>query len=335
MTTGEHPFAQYIRILGKGKKGSRELDHDEAYTAMGMLLDDEIEDVQLGAFMMLLRYKEETADELAGFARAVRERVQAPPIAVDIDWPTYAGKRRQLPWYLLAVKALARSGVRILMHGGGQHTGSRLYSEDLLESLEIPRCHNWQQVEQALDEYNLAYIGLGEWMPRLQRCIDLRDTMGLRSPVHSLARLLNPLGARCVLQSIFHPGYQPIHQQANVLLGQHALVIKGDAGEVEVRPDTGGVVLGATDGNAWQEDWPAVIGRQVKAQTLQPGRLLAVWKGEEEDLYGEQAIIGTIALGLRGLGANRQEAMQRAARLWQERHQERVEPAVAKGCGTV
>ena len=320
MTTGEHPFAQYIRILGKGKKGSRELTGDEAYAAMGMLLDGEIEDVQLGAFLMLLRYKEETAEELAGFARAVQERVQAPAIKVDLDWPSYAGKRRQLPWYLLAVKALAQSGVRILMHGGWQHTDGRLYTEDLLETLDIPRCSNWEQVEQALDQHNLAYIGLGQWMPRLQRCIDLRDTMGLRSPVHSLARLLNPLKADCVLQSIFHPGYQPIHQKANVLLGQHALVIKGDAGELEVRPDTDGVLLGATDGKAWEEEWPAQIGRQVKAQTLQPERLLAVWKGEDQDLYGEQAIIATIALGLRGLGRSRVDAMQQAAQLWQQRH---------------
>lgn len=320
MTTGEHPFAQYIRILGKGKKGSRELSGDEAYAAMGMLLDGKIENVQLGAFLMLLRYKEETAEELAGFARAVQERVTAPAVKVDLDWPTYAGKRRQLPWYLLAVKTLAQSGVRILMHGGGQHTAGRLYTEDLLDELEIPSCHNWQQVEQALNQHNLAYIGLGQWMPRLQHCIDLRDTMGLRSPVHSLARLLNPLRATCVLQSIFHPGYQPIHQQANVLLGQHALVIKGDAGEIEVRPDTDGTLLGATAGKAWEEAWPAQIGRQVKAPTLQPERLLAVWKGEDQDLYGEQAIIATIALGLRGMGHSRQDAIQEAALLWQQRH---------------
>lgn len=321
MSSSEHPFAQYIRILGKGQKGSRELTRQEAYDAMGMLLDGKIEDVQLGAFMMLLRYKEETAEELAGFAQAVQERVQAPPIRVDLDWPTYAGKRRQLPWYLLAVKTLAQSGVRILLHGGGQHTSGRLYTEDLLTSLQIPRCDNWTQVAAALDQHHLAYIGLGQWMPRLQRCIDLRNTMGLRSPVHSLARLLNPLKAQCVLQSIFHPGYQPIHQQANVLLGQHALVIKGDGGEIEVRPDTDGTLLGASHGLPWDELWPATIGRQVKAQTLDAGRLLRLWQGEETDLYGEQAIIGTVALGLRGLGRSHKEAMQQAAALWQGRHQ--------------
>lgn len=319
MAQQEHPFAHFIRILGKGQKGSRGLTQTEAYTAMGMLLDGEIEDTQLGAFLMLLRFKEETAEELAGFAQAVQERVQAPAIKVDLDWPSYAGKKRQLPWYLLAVKALAQSGVRVFIHGGGQHTDGRLYTEDLLDTLDIPHCQSWNEVSTALDEHNLAYMGLGQWMPRLQRCIDLRNTLGLRSPVHSLARLLNPLQAQCVLQSIFHPNYQPIQQQANVLLGQRSLVIKGDGGEIEVRPEVTDTLMGATEGQAWDEEWPAQIGRQVKAQTLEPQRLLALWQGQDTDLYGEQAIIATIALGLRGLGRERDEAFAQAQEIWQAR----------------
>lgn len=319
MTQHEHPFAPYIRILGKGQKGSRGLTQEEAYTSMGMLLDGKIEDTQLGAFLMLLRFKEETAEELAGFAQAVQERVQAPEIQVDLDWPSYAGKKRQLPWYLLAIKALAQSGVRIFIHGGGQHTDGRLYTEDLLETLGIPYCNSWADVSQALDEHNLAFMGLGQWMPRLQRCINLRNTLGLRSPVHSLARLLNPLQAQTVLQSIFHPNYQPIQQQANVLLGQNSLVIKGDGGEVEVRPEATDTLMGATDGQAWDEQWPAQIARQVKAPTLEPQRLLALWQGQESDLYGEQAIIATIALGLRAMGQEREQAFISAENIWQNR----------------
>ncbi|NLC08819.1 MAG: glycosyl transferase family protein [Gammaproteobacteria bacterium] len=319
MTQHEHPFATYIRILGKGQKGSRGLTQEEAYTAMGMLLDGKIEDTQLGAFLMLLRFKEETAEELAGFAQAVQERVQAPKIQVDLDWPSYAGKKRQLPWYLLAIKALAQSGVRVFIHGGGQHTDGRLYTEDLLETLGIPHCNSWDEVSQALDKQNVAYMGLGQWMPRLQRCIELRNTLGLRSPVHSLARLLNPLQAHCVLQGIFHPNYQPIQQQANVLLGQRSLVIKGDGGEIEVRPDATGTLMGATDGQAWDEEWPVQIARQVKAPTLEPQRLLALWQGQDNDIYGEQAIIATIALGLRGLGQKRDEAFAQAQKIWQAR----------------
>ncbi|KWV84667.1 hypothetical protein PFLmoz3_05705 [Pseudomonas fluorescens] len=59
VTPQEHPFAQFVRILGKGKRGARNLTREEAREAMGMLLDEKVEDTQLGAFLMLLRHKEE------------------------------------------------------------------------------------------------------------------------------------------------------------------------------------------------------------------------------------------------------------------------------------
>jgi len=269
---------------------------------------------------MLLRHKEESAEELAGFTEAVRERLTAPPLPVDIDWPTYAGKKRHLPWYLLAAKCLAQNGVKVLMHGGGAHTAGRLYSEQLLDLLGIPLCRNWQAVGQALEQHNIAFIPLGDWAPQLQRMIDLRNTLGLRSPIHSLARILNPLGARCGLQSIFHPGYQSVHRDASSLLGDHAIVIKGDGGEVEINPDTISHLYGTTDGLPWDEEWPALSERRhVKPATLDPQQLVGLWKGEVEDSYPRMALISTIALALRGLGMPRAEAFERAEQYWANR----------------
>ena len=71
----EHPFAEIVRILGKGKKGSRPLTREEAHRAMKMILAGEVLPIQLGAFLMLMRVKEETPDELAGFAQAARELI--------------------------------------------------------------------------------------------------------------------------------------------------------------------------------------------------------------------------------------------------------------------
>lgn len=319
-TVEEHPFAQFVRILGKGKKGARSLTREEAHAAMGMLLDDKVEDVQLGAFLMLLRHKEESAEELAGFTDAVRERLPATGIPVDLDWPSYAGKKRHLPWYLLAAKCLAGNGVRILMHGGGAHTAGRLYTEQLLGPLQIAECRDWPAVSAALDEHNLAFIPLGAWMPRLQRMIDLRNTLGLRSPIHSLARLLNPLAARCVLQSIFHPGYQPIHREASRLLGDTAIVIKGEGGEIEINPDSADHLYGTRAGTAWDEHWEALASqRHVKPESLDPAHLLAVWRGEKTDEYGELAVVGTMTLALRGLDHDIAEARQLAQRWWQAR----------------
>lgn len=316
----EHPFAQFVRILGKGKRGARNMTREEAREAMGMLLDGKVEDTQLGAFLMLLRHKEESAEELAGFTEAIRARLQAPAIAVDIDWPTYAGKKRHLPWFLLAIKALARSGQRILIHGGGAHTAGRLYSEQLLDSLEIPLCHNWQAVAKALDTHNLAFTPLGAWAPQLQRMIDLRNTLGLRSPIHSLARILNPLGATVGLQSIFHPGYQAVHREASQLLGDRVVVIKGEGGEIEVNPDGACHLFGSENGSNWDEEWPALSGqRHIKPESLEPAFLLAFWNGEVEDSYGRLAVLSTLALAFRALGEPRENAFSRAQEAWSQR----------------
>lgn len=319
--TQEHPFAQYVRILGKGRRGSRGLTREEARGAMGMLLDGEIEDVQLGAFLMLLRHKEESAEEMAGFTEAVRARLNAPSLSVDLDWPSYAGKKRHLPWYLLAVKCLANQGIRVLLHGAGEHTAGRLYTEDLLALLSIPHCENWRQVNEALDQHSLAFIPLGAWMPRLQHMIGLRNILGLRSPIHSLARLLNPLGARCGLQSIFHPGYQEIHRSASQLLGDTAIIIKGEGGEIEVNPDSPSTLYLTSNGEASDESWPAFSPqRHIKPERLDPEHLLAVWRGEAEDAYGELAVQATLTLALRGLGHEREQALATARRFWTERH---------------
>jgi anthranilate phosphoribosyltransferase len=321
VTPAEHPFAQFVRMLGKGKRGARNLTREEAREAMGMLLDGQAEESQLGAFLMLLRHKEESAEEMAGFADAVRERLQTPAIQLDLDWPSYAGKKRHLPWFLLAAKALANSGIRILLHGGGAHTAGRMYSEQLLETLHIPLCRSWNSVGQALDQQQLAFIPLGDWMPQLQRMIDLRNILGLRSPIHSLTRILNPLGARCGLQSIFHPGYQAVHREASQLLGDTAVVIKGEGGEIEINPDAISHFYGTANGINWDEDWPALSAqRHVKPASLQPEHLAAFWRGEVTDAYGQLAVISTMALALRGLGRSREAAFEEAERGWETRN---------------
>jgi len=319
-TPAEHPFAVFVRILGKGKRGARSLTREEARQAMGMLLDEQVQPSQLGAFLMLLRHKEESPEELAGFTEALRERLHAPALAVDLDWPTYAGKKRHLPYYLLAAKCLAANGLRILMHGGGAHTAGRLYSEQLLEPVGIALCRDWQAVGTALDHRQVAFAPLQDWAPQLQHMIDLRNILGLRSPIHSLARILNPLGARCGLQSIFHPGYQAVHRDASGLLGDNAIVVKGDGGEIEINPDGPSHLYGTRDHQSWDEEWPALSAqRHVKPASLQPQALLAFWRGEQDDSYGEKAVVSTMALALRGLGEERDQAFQKATQWWQAR----------------
>ena len=320
----EHPFAQYVRILGKGKTGSRSLNFEEARDAFGMILRNQVEPVQLGAFLMLLRVKEEGPEELAGFVTAVREFIDRPELPVDIDWASYAGKRRQHPWYLLAALTLAKAGYRIVMHGAAGHTEGRIYSEQVLSELGHSACENWQAAQDALAKSNFAFVPLRAFCRPLQEIIDLRNVFGLRSPVHTLTRLINPTAAPYSLQSIFHPAYGDNHQLAAQLLGQkNAVVFKGEAGEVERRPEADLKLHLIENGKAVIENWPRLLsGKQDKLESLPTEHLLACWKGETQDSYGELAVAGTIALALRMMGkaTNAENAQQQALTLWQNRH---------------
>lgn len=296
--TAEHRFAQYVRILGRGKLGSRSLDFNEARDAFGLILDGEALDIQLGAFLMLLRVKSESVEELAGFVTAVRDRLQVPTIAVDLDWSSYAGKRRHYPWYLLAALTLAQHGVRVVMHGAQGRMANRLYTEAALSHLGIMPCLELTQLDVQLQQKSFAYVPLQTLSPRLVELLNLRDVLGLRSPVHTLVRLINPFNAPATLQAIFHPAYRPIHQQAAKRLGYlNSTVIKGEGGEFERNPDARTLMLSLREGVEYEVEWPILSEtRSAAEEAFDLSEWLAVWRGEKSHHYGTQAIIGTLAI---------------------------------------
>lgn len=325
----EHPFAQYIRALGKGKKGSRSLTREEARTAFSMVLENSAEPVQIGAFLMLLRVKEESAEELAGFVEAVRKNINVrTDIPADLDWSSYAGKRKHLPWFILAALLLAENGVRVFMHGTDGHTAGRIYTENCFRQLGLSVAKNWSEVRTALDNNKLCFFHLRHWCKPLQDLIDLRNTFGLRSPVHTLVRLANPLAAPCSLQSIFHPAYAENHQQAAFLLQQHnALVIKGDGGEFERRPEADCKLFLIHNSKKHREDWPRRFDTpQPPEEDLDPERLRDLWRGTINESYAQEAVIGTTALALRAMNRvpDHNIAYAMASEWWHARDRNRL-----------
>jgi len=215
-----HPFARFIAVLGRGKSLTRALTFAEAEEAMAMILAGRARPEQIGAFLMLLRVKEETGEEIAGFVRAVRATLPRPAIRADLDWPSYAGKRRRLPWFLLAALTLADAGWRVAMHGLEGHTAGRLYAREAIARLGLPIADGFEEAAAKLETRNFVYLPLDAFCPRLAELFALRAILGLRSPVHTLARLVNPFDAPASIQSVFHPGYIAIHRDAALRLGE-------------------------------------------------------------------------------------------------------------------
>ncbi len=329
--TKEHPFAQYVRIIGKGPHLSRPLSEQEALEASRMILAGQVEPVQLGAFLCVLRVRTEVPGEGAGFVRAVRETLALPPEppAVDIDWPSYSGKLRQLPWYLLSALLLAQNGVRVFMHGTEGHTAGRIYARQALHVLGVPVAGSLAEAGEHIRAHNFGFLPLDRLCPKLQEIMELKWVLGLRSPVNTFSRMINPFRAPHEMHSIFHPNYRDVHRDTAQLLGQpNMAVFKGEGGEAERRPHKPVLVEGLREGEKVEEDWPALLPAETVAvdQTMDLARLGALWRGEEEDRYAAATVTGTAAIALRLLrrAESIAQAEAMARELWARRTRERL-----------
>ncbi|WP_395345032.1 glycosyl transferase family protein [Ningiella sp. W23] len=340
-----HNFSDFIKLVGAGKRAGRSLSEEEAYIAMSMLLSGQASELQKGAFLMLLRVREETVEELSGFVRACKEQLNfttkvnshsTAPNALPrphIDIGAYAGKRRQLPWFLLALGVIHQQGFTMLMHGASEPQSQRLYIKDALRELGVlnhVQSFSLKAASDKVQRLGISYIDLADAHPQLNDIIQLRSELGLRSCANTLARLLNPLNAKYSVQGVHHCGVDEKHIQvasqmniAHENKDTNVLCFRGEGGEPEINPskdtelhffkqlDKYIVQLGA------RQSW------QIKPKQLNIQSLRAVWSGEAHSQYAEHTIASTLsALIMLLTDCGQEQAYKSASTWWQARNPE-------------
>lgn len=309
-------LSEHVRTLGRGPGRSRSLTQAEARDAMHMMLSGRAAPEAVGALLMLLRMKGETAEEIAGFAEAAaRAAPTLPP--VDLDWPSYAsGRTRGQPWFLLSAKLVAQHGHRVLIHGWN---GSDQKVREGLSQAGIGLAQTPDEATRLLARDGIAYLPLEHMHPALFRLLTLRDVLGLRSCINTVCRMLNPGQARAGVQGVFHPSYRLLQADAAALLGWPALsVIKGGGGEFERHPSKDIVAFGLRDGAVWQETWPPLCKETRRLAAGEGLRVHDLWHGPTCPEFEVQTVLGTASLALRTLGIADSDA--RAQALWINRH---------------
>jgi anthranilate phosphoribosyltransferase len=286
---------------------------------MRTLLAGEADPVQIGAFLMLLRYRGEDPEEITGLTIGARTKTGLAGLEVALDWPSYgAGRTRRAPWFLLAARALGQAGIRVLMHGTNEFSGGATVPEGLA-ALGLTPARGVGDAEGSLDRVGFAYVPMEALCPRFAALLGLRKLLGLRSPLNTVARLLNPGGAAAGVDGVFHPPYIETHLAVAERLGMaRLLVLKGGGGEAERSP---------TKPTALHL-WDATGGRReitVPAMVFSDGvaaenpDFAAIWRGTERHPAIEARITGTIALGLIALARGGDAEAQT---VWEQRRRE-------------
>jgi anthranilate phosphoribosyltransferase len=323
-------FSEYIKLTGRGEKGRRPLTQKEAYDALSSYLRGEAELLQLAVLLMLQRVRCETDEEAAGYINALRECIdpQWKTIQADIDWPCFAGKKRQPPWLILAAKVLAEQGKRIVLHGYNAVDAIKYQVETACPILGIKIAHSPEEAKQYLEQSNICYLPLESYCSELLPLLDLRAKVGLRTPLNTVARSLNPTQAPYAIHGVFHKGYEKLHAKAALLTAEtNMIAFKGEGGESEINPRVSTDICGVqtVDGKTTytEQEWPTFLNETSGAHTeVSAEYLQKVWLGDIEDNYGDAAVICTMAVVLQQFEPNQtqDECLALATKYWHSRN---------------
>ncbi len=203
-------YALWIKQIGRGARGASDLDGATAQALFGAMLDGQIPELELGALLLALRIKGESADELCGFVAAMQARsarLDLPQGPRCVVLPSFNGARKQANLMPLVALLLARAGVPVLIHG--RHDFDSRHSPfELLEALGLHRAASLDEARAQLMHRRLAVAPLPLLCPGLDALLALRPRLGVRSSAHSVAKLLDPAPGRTVrVVAVTHPEY--------------------------------------------------------------------------------------------------------------------------------
>lgn len=209
------------------------LSADEAELVFGTLLDDDsLPEEEIATFLVGLTERSETAEEIAGAARALRARLVPLPSPADaIDVCGTGGDGHHTLNISTAVSlVVAAAGVPVAKHGN-RAASSRSGAADTLEVLGLNMEAAGRSAERTLHQLGICFLFAANHHPAMRRIQPIRQRIGRRTIFNLMGPLANPAGVASQLIGIARPAYVPIYAAAQAMLGtRHTMIVSGDEG---------------------------------------------------------------------------------------------------------
>jgi anthranilate phosphoribosyltransferase len=234
--TAAFDLKQAIHDVIEGKS----LPEPVAYDAMAFVMDGHATQAQLAGFLVALRMKGETVEELTGFARAMRERCALirPSVAGRLTDTCGTGGAPIKTFNVSTISAFvaAGAGVPVAKHGNRAVT-SRSGSADVLEALGANLALTPEQVKGVIERVGVGFLFAPHFHPAMKHAGPVRKELGARTVFNVLGPLTNPAGAESQVLGVYHPALvaklTPVLKNLGV---KDAMVVHGEGGLDEISP---------------------------------------------------------------------------------------------------
>ena len=223
----------------------------EARGVMNEIMSGEATPAQIGGFLVALRLKGETADEIAGCAEGMRDHVvPVSPRTTDLVDTAGTGGDGGRTFNISTAAALvaAAAGAHVAKHGN-RSVSSQTGSADVLEALgfnlELPP----ERIAESIDDLGFGFMFAPTHHPAMKHAAPVRRELAARTVFNVLGPLTNPAGARAQVVGVYSPLL--VETLADVLarLGAHrAFVVHGAHGVDELSPAGSNLVCEVVDG---------------------------------------------------------------------------------------
>jgi anthranilate phosphoribosyltransferase len=224
--------------LLEGLLQGADLSRAEANEVMRSLMSGGFEEAQIGAFLVAMRTKGATANELAGFAEVMREN--ASGLGRDfpdlVDTCGTGGGPATFNLSTGAAIVAAAAGAKVAKHGNRAVT-SKCGSADVLEALGVCLSADPEQLTKSLEQIGLVFLFAPNHHPAMRHVGPARKAIGVRTVFNQLGPLANPAGARRQLVGVYDLSMVVPMAEALALLGcEAAYVVHSAEGMDEVSP---------------------------------------------------------------------------------------------------
>ena len=229
----------------------RDLSRSEAREAMGEIMRGEATSAQIGGFLVALRLKGETVDEIAGCAEAMREHVlpvePSRPDLVDTAG-TGGDGAHTLNISTAAALVAAAAGAGVAKHGN-RAVSSASGSADVLEALGFELELEPVRIARSIDELGFGFMFAPTHHPAMRHAAPVRRELGTRTIFNVLGPLTNPARARAQIVGVYSADLVPTIAGVLASLGAHrAFVVHGAGGIDELSPAGVNLVYEVVDG---------------------------------------------------------------------------------------